>query len=354
MPASPAVVDLSPFTACGSDALSDAARAACAEVARSLLETGVVILRDARVTEEQNNGFLEMMEEYFAQPAEAKLPDCHPELHYQVGATPAHVELPICKSDPACLERIAALDKENKPLPITGPDPKWRFFWRIGERPSEGGFEDLNAAPVVPKAFPQWAETMDAWGGLMLSAVTTCAHMAAIGFGLPPDAFTSRMRHGPHLLAPTGSDMAKHDQVGCTLAGWHNDLNLLTIHGKSRYPGLHAWLRDGTKIAVKVPDGCLLVQAGLQMEHLTGGAVQAGMHEVVVTEETIKARDLWRERQRPTWRVSSTLFSHIASAQVLKPLGRFADEPTAANYPPTTAGDQVMSVLKKIELANGN
>ena len=34
-----------------------------------------------------------------------------------------------------------------------GPDPKWRFFWRIGDRPKEGGFEDLNAKPVYPAAF---------------------------------------------------------------------------------------------------------------------------------------------------------------------------------------------------------
>lgn len=38
------------------------------------------------------------------------------------------------------------------------------------------------------------------------------------------------------------------------------DLNFLTIHGKCRYPGLYIWLKDGRKMLVKVPDGCLLVQ----------------------------------------------------------------------------------------------
>jgi hypothetical protein len=33
-------------------------------------------------------------------------------------------------------------------------------------------------------------------------------------------------------------------------------------------------------MAVTVPDGCLLVQAGKQIEHLTGGHVMAGFHEV--------------------------------------------------------------------------
>ena len=61
---------------------------------------------------------------------------------------------------------------------------------------------------------------------------------------------------------------------------FHYDLNLLTIHGKSRYPGLFVWLRDGRRVAVRIPDGCLLLQAGKQLEWLTGGAVLSGTHEV--------------------------------------------------------------------------
>ena len=40
------------------------------------------------------------------------------------------------------------------------------------------------------------------------------------------------------------------------------DLNLLTIHGKSKFPGLYVWLRNGRRVRVKVPDGCLLIQVG--------------------------------------------------------------------------------------------
>lgn len=157
---------------------------------------------------------------------------------------------------------------------------------------------------------------------------------------------------GPHLLAPTGSDLSgtQWRKPGVTLAGFHNDLNLLTIHGKSRYPGLNAWLSDGTKIPVKVPDGCLLVQAGMQMEHLTGGVVQAGMHEVVVLPSTVAAAERQEAAGRPAWRVSSTLFSHVASNKTLRPLGPFASEEAAKRFPDTLAGDQVLSVLKKISL----
>jgi hypothetical protein len=36
------------------------------------------------------------------------------------------------------------------------------------------------------------------------------AEMAARGFGLEPDAFTSRMQHAPHFLAPTGAPLLCH------------------------------------------------------------------------------------------------------------------------------------------------
>lgn len=45
------------------------------------------------------------------------------------------------------------------------------------------------------------------------------------------------------------------------------DLNFLTIHGRSRFPGLHIWARNtGKRISVKLPPGHLLVQAGKQLE----------------------------------------------------------------------------------------
>jgi len=47
------------------------------------------------------------------------------------------------------------------------------------------------------------------------------------------------------LHAFAGSNFGKYNTAGTVLAGYHYDFNLLTIHGKSRYPGLSVWLRDG-------------------------------------------------------------------------------------------------------------
>jgi len=99
---------------------------------------------------------------------------------------------------------------------------------------------------------------MDKWGNFMIEACFTSAKMAALGMDLEETTFSDAMKGGNHLLAPTGSDLEKFD-VGTPFAGFHYDLNFLTIHGKSRYPGLFIWLRNWKRMAAKIPQGCLLL-----------------------------------------------------------------------------------------------
>ncbi|RSL93234.1 hypothetical protein CEP52_013362 [Fusarium oligoseptatum] len=128
---------------------------------------------------------------------------------------------------------------------------------------------------------------MNQWGTSMKNAVSKLAEMTAVGLDLPAEFFSDAGRYGPHLLAPTASDLEKYGEKDTILAGFHTDLNFLTIHGRSRYPGLHIWARNtGNRIPVKIPPGnYLLVQAGKQIEHITGGLIKAGYHEVVVNEK---------------------------------------------------------------------
>ncbi|CAH2080620.1 unnamed protein product [Thlaspi arvense] len=295
-----------------------------------------------------------------------------------VGVTPEGVEVPRSLVDREMQKKLQSMPKEFQPATPVGPDPKWRYMWRIGPRPSNTRFKELNAEPVIPEGFPEWKDTMDSWGYKMISAIEAVAEMAAIGFDLPKDAFTSLMKqicrkepylllfhdmvqvHGPHLLAPTGSDLRRHGQEGMVFAGYHYDLNFLTIHGRSRFPGLNIWLRNGQKMEVKVPVGCLSsfkresrsdhICTGSHIEWLTAGECIAGMHEVVVTNRTIDAIKLASEQHRSLWRVSSTLFAHIASDAVLKPLGHFAEFPEASKYPSICAGEFVEKELAVINL----
>ena len=163
----------------------------------------------------------------------------------------------------------------------------------------------------------------------MTDASFLAAEMAAIGMGLDKDTFTSKMKGGPHLLAPTASDLMKYD-VGTAFASFHYDLNFITIHGKSRYPGLFLWTREWEKQPVKIPEGCLLMQAGIMFEQLTGGYVMAGYHEVVYTDGT---KDVVNKKLQENenggnnimWRISSTLFGHLRHDVDLTPIEAMKD-----------------------------
>ncbi|CAI5951626.1 unnamed protein product [Closterium sp. NIES-64] len=137
----------------------------------------------------------------------------------QVGVTPEGVEMPQSALDEAVKARMAQLPADSRPHAPSGPDCKWRFMWRVGPRPartryqvsagesggglartryqvsagesggglartryqvsageSGGGpvrtrYQELNASPVVPEGFPQWASVMDGWGCKMTAAV---------------------------------------------------------------------------------------------------------------------------------------------------------------------------------------
>ncbi|KAG6291322.1 hypothetical protein E4U09_003983 [Claviceps aff. purpurea] len=357
------------------DPSSPLVRAECAKAASALITYGALILHDSRVLESDNAAFLDLLEDYFAQPESTLRLDERPQLGYQVGVTLENTEKPKCAVDDACLDVISRLHPSQRPLDIARhqPDPKCRFFWRMGEAPPyETSFPGLNAENVVPEREDirgRWEETMDRWGGCMKNAVSKLSEMTALGLDLPAQFFSDAGKYGPHLLAPTASDLTKYSSLDTILAGFHTDLNFLTIHGRSRYPGLNIWARNtGARIAVKIPPGnYLLVQAGKQLEHLTGGLITAGYHEVVVNKQTLDAVSKRRRESpdRPLVRISSTLFWHLNSDFDLVPvpalveraervreeqkrLGR--DEGSARKYLPMKVGHQVESELKHIAL----
>jgi len=247
------------------------------------------------------------------------------------------------------------------------------FFWRMGDKPPyETRFPALNAVNVVPSASflkGRWEYTMNQWGNAMKIAVADLADMVAIGLDLPAETFRQAGLYGPHLLAPTASDLVKYGKKDTILAGFHSDLNFLTIHGRSRYPGLHIWARNtGKRIPVRIPEGNnLLVQAGKQLEHISGGLIKAGFHEVVVNEQTLITIEEKKLEfpHRPLIRISSTFFWHLSSDYDLCPMSTLLEnarqfragylkagksDGEEAEYPLMKVGQQVASELRHIAL----
>lgn len=199
------------------DPTSEASIAECKRVAHILHTYGALAIRDPRVTFADNGKFLDMIEQYFEQDEETKLKDARPELHYQVGPTPGNTEVPRCAFDPDCkvlIENVCVFvfvdfqqTEENRAILPTGADVKWRYFHVMGTPVSEK-FPVLNAGNVVPAAFEdRWTDTMNAWGSKLLQAAFTLAEMLAVGLDLDKSTFTDMLTNGPHLLAPTASDL---------------------------------------------------------------------------------------------------------------------------------------------------
>jgi hypothetical protein len=69
--------------------------------------------------------------------------------------------------------------------------------------------------------------------------------------------------------------------------------------------------------------------------------VIAGFHEVVVSKATTQVIAERRAAGKSLWRISSTLFGHIQSDQILEPLGQFKNNDSLSKFPPILAGDQV-------------
>ncbi|KAM7200873.1 hypothetical protein V8F20_005115 [Naviculisporaceae sp. PSN 640] len=367
------IIDLDVFRNQPQDSLE--VRNECQKAAKALITFGALVLHDSRVSEQDNDNFLDLLEDYFAQAEEDLKKDERPELSYQIGVTLENTEKPKCAVDEPCLRVIERLEPSERPLDISAhsPDPKCRFFWRMVEQPPyKTRFPGLNAANIVPDAphiKERWSPTMNQWGTSMKNAVEGLTEMAAVGLGLPAGTFKDAGRYGPHLLAPTASDLVKYGEKDTILAGFHTDLNFLTIHGRSRYPGLHIWARNtGKRIAVKIPKGnYLLVQAGKQLEHITGGLIKAGFHEVVVNEKTVEVINSRKQQypDRPLVRISSTFFWHLNSDHDLVPIPDLAekakavraeqfnlgkDEGEEVQYPAMKVGEQVQSELKHIAL----
>ena len=150
----------------------------CKKVVESLHKYGILIMKDPRINEEDNEEYLTLLEKYFETRgsqfyAGEELKEARPEIHYQVGVTPEKIE----KARNHC-KRFEDYEGLNKPLSECPPelDAKWRYFWHIGERP-----EDKKALyeNIVPGDLPDWQPKMDKWGNMMIEACMTAAEMLA-------------------------------------------------------------------------------------------------------------------------------------------------------------------------------
>ena len=72
--------------------------------------------------------------------------------------------------------------------------------------------------------------------------------------------------------------------------------------------------------------------------------------QVICSDATLAAANKALQAGQSTWRVSSTVFAHMASDQTLRPLGGFDSPEARQQYPEVLVGHQVEQELSALNL----
>ena len=146
---------------------------------------------------------------------------------------------------------------------------------------------------------------------------------------VPGGATLSRAIHYPAMnLAPTESHVWAEE---------HGDINLITALPRSTAKGLQIKTEEGW-IEALPPDGYLIMNTGIMLEHLSNGAIPTGIHRVVADPDQTGDR------------LSIVQFCHPSPWTILSPLKSCITEDRPQKYAPITAADRLDQVLWEINL----
>ena len=214
-------------------------------------------------------------------------------------------------------------------------------FWHIGrELPAGHRYAGVMAANVWPERPDGFRETFtrlfaafDRAGDRLLSAI-------ARYLGLAPDWFDTAVRDGNSVLRLLHYPPIPADAAG-ERAGAHEDINLITLLLGAEEAGLELLDRDGRWLAVKPPEGALVVNVGDMLQRLTNHVLPSTTHRVVNPPPERRGRS----------RYSMPFFLHPAPDFLIETLPGCVSATNPDRYPqPITAHDYLHERLVEIGL----
>ncbi len=215
-------------------------------------------------------------------------------------------------------------------------------FWHVGRELPEGHKFAADMQPNVWPARPEgFKETFvelfsafDTAGDKLLSAV-------ARHLGLAPDWFDPAVKDGNSVLRLLHYPPIPADAEGVR-AGAHEDINLITLLLGAEEAGLELLDRDSGKwLAVKPPEGAMVVNVGDMLQRLTNHVLPSTTHRVVNPPP----------ERRGHSRYSMPFFLHPAPDFLIKTLPQTITSDNPNRYPtPITAQDYLTERLIEIGL----
>ncbi|MBX3563141.1 MAG: isopenicillin N synthase family oxygenase [Sphingomonas sp.] len=213
-------------------------------------------------------------------------------------------------------------------------------FWHVGRELAKGHrFEEFMPANIWPDRPEGFKETflalfqaLDDAGDRLLSAIARYLKLA-------PDWFDHAVKDGNSVLR-----LLHYPPVDANApevrAGAHEDINLITLLLGAEEAGLELLDRDGSWLAVKPPEGAMVVNVGDMLQRLTNHVLPSTTHRVVNPPP----------ERRGHARYSMPFFLHPAPDFVIETLpGCMQDRPN--RYPePISSHDYLQERLVEIGL----
>lgn len=214
-------------------------------------------------------------------------------------------------------------------------------FWHIGRELAAGHrFADRMGANVWPEqptgfrdTFIELFAAFDRVGDKLLSAI-------ARYLGLAPDWFDAAVSDGNSVLRLLHYPPIPADADGVR-AGAHEDINLITLLLGAEEAGLELLDRDGRWLAIRPPQGALVVNVGDMLQRLTNHVLPSTTHRVVNPPPERRAHS----------RYSMPFFLHPAPDFLIETLPGCVSAANPNRYPqPITAHDYLHERLVEIGL----
>ncbi|MDZ7676295.1 MAG: 2-oxoglutarate and iron-dependent oxygenase domain-containing protein [Acidimicrobiales bacterium] len=169
--------------------------------------------------------------------------------------------------------------------------------------------------------------------------------IVAVGLGAHESYFDPSLTDGPTLnRAIRYPPMSAAPDQPHTWAGAHTDINLTTVLPRATTRGLQietGGAEETTWVDAAPPEGHVIVNTGIMLEHVSNGVIPAGWHRVVADPEL------------DVERYSVVQFCHPTPWTILAPLPSCVTAEHPARFAGIEAADLLDQVLYDINLVEG-
>jgi isopenicillin N synthase-like dioxygenase len=262
-----------------------------------------------------------LLQRFFELPVEVKAEAVAPGTHGQTGYTGLLVETAATSDVPDWKEML----NWGRSLPVGHPLRR-RFPARYPDQ-------------VLPEdQVPGISAVLFELHDRVLDLQRRFLRIIALGIGCAEDFFDRMTTDGTTLTRAIhypAMDLAPGE--GHVWAGEHGDINLVTALPRATAAGLQVRTENGWVDALP-PDGRVIINTGIMLEHLTNGVIPTGIHRVVAGSGQIGDR------------YSVVQFCHPTPWTILAPVASCITAENPQRFAPIEAGDRLEQVLYEINL----